>query len=316
MRLRDQKPLLNEHEQVTHLKSKGVTFNLVNEDDAYHYLRFNNNYFKLASYRKNYPVHTSGANSGKYINLDFGHLRDLAIIDMDLRYTLLQLSLDIEHYTKLQLLRIIVDNQEDGYSICSDFISSLSEEQRKILEKEIERNNQNVYCGDLAQKYASEMPVWVMLELIPFGRMISFYGFCADRYKDKKMKDTFYILRSCRDIRNAAAHSSCILNDLHADTATYNARYSVLKALSQIPDLSKNARTKKMSNARIQQIITTLFMHKTIVTSAGVHEKTASSLSAFKKRMNKNISYYDSNDLIRTNFAFLSVIIDKWFPCS
>ncbi len=56
-----------------------------------------NYYFKLASYRVNFPKNYDK----KYINLDFAYLTDLASIDMQLRDYLLDLSLDIEHGIKV-----------------------------------------------------------------------------------------------------------------------------------------------------------------------------------------------------------------------
>ena len=100
------KPMLNVDEQVQHLKDKGVSFELVNEEKAKVYLRNNNYYFKLTSYRKNYQKYEEGNCEEKYISLDFGYLKDLAIIDMELRYMLAQMSFDIEHYTKIELLRL------------------------------------------------------------------------------------------------------------------------------------------------------------------------------------------------------------------
>lgn len=38
--------------QINHLKSKGILFNKVSETKALEYLKLNNNFFKLKSYRK------------------------------------------------------------------------------------------------------------------------------------------------------------------------------------------------------------------------------------------------------------------------
>lgn len=307
------KRMLNVEEQVQHLKDKGITFQLVNENEAKEYLRNNNYYFKLTSYRKNYQKYEAGDNKGKYISLDFGHLKDLAIIDMDLRYMLAQLSFDIEHYAKIELLRMAEDLGEDGYAICEDFINAQTEEQINRLISEINRNKSSVYCGDLLAKYPENFPLWVFLELISFGRLVSFYGFCANRFQDKKMKNRYFMLKTCKDIRNAAAHSNCIINDLKSGNAQYNARYEVIQELSKGKIASKNIRDKRMSNARVQQIVTLLYVYKKIVTSKGVQEKAINRLKMFEERMMRNINFYQENDMIRSNFEFLKLVIDNWY---
>ena len=96
------KPMKSAQELVEHMKSKGITFNIVSPEDAVRYMEDNNNYFRVASYRKNYnkQLDSNQKPVDKYVNLDFGYLQDLAIIDMELRYTFIQLTLDIEHFAK------------------------------------------------------------------------------------------------------------------------------------------------------------------------------------------------------------------------
>ena len=125
------KPKLSLEGQIEHLKKKGVLFNIMNEESAKEYLTQHNNYFKLTAYRKNYDKHPDGENKGKYINLEFAYLVDLAVIDMRLRYRIVHMALDIEHHTKLQLLRMMDKFNEDGYQIVQDYMDSLSEVQRK-----------------------------------------------------------------------------------------------------------------------------------------------------------------------------------------
>ena len=54
---------------------------------------------------------------------------------MTLRYTVIQMALDIEHFAKLYILRKINETPvEDGYSIVVDFMNSLEDKQRKAFE--------------------------------------------------------------------------------------------------------------------------------------------------------------------------------------
>ncbi len=98
------KQLLTTDQLIAHMKGKGITFNIISESDAKSFLTENNYYLKLASYRTNYAKYTSGSKTGQYINLDFAYLKELSTIDMHLRYLIIQMCLDIEHYLKVSLL--------------------------------------------------------------------------------------------------------------------------------------------------------------------------------------------------------------------
>jgi abortive infection bacteriophage resistance protein len=307
------KPKLSLDGQIEHLKEKGILFNIMDETAAKEYLAQNNNYFKLTAYRKNYDKHPDGENKGKYIKLEFAYLVDLAIIDMDIRYRIVHMALDIEHHTKLQLLRKIDEKNEDGYQIIQDYIDSLDERQKNIFESEINRNRGNIYCGDIIDKYDGAFPIWAFVEVIPFGRLVSFYGFCADRFADRTMKDNFYRLLTCKEIRNASAHSNCILNDLRAKTAAHGTNADITKALMAIPGMNSNFRKNRMSNARIQQVITLLYMHKIMVESDGIRKSEGEELKRIITRIDKNIDYYNSNQKIKGTLDFLKMVVDSWF---
>lgn len=112
------KNLLSVDEQIEHMKQKGITFNYISEEDAKVFLSQNNYYMKLAAYRSNYAKCTAGRRCGQYTKLDFGCLKELSTIDMHLRYIIMEMSLDIEHAIKVQLMQRITQNdKEDGYNI-------------------------------------------------------------------------------------------------------------------------------------------------------------------------------------------------------
>ena len=307
------KPKLSLDGQIEHLKEKGVLFNIMDEAEARDYLGQHNNYFKLTAYRKNYDKHPAGENKDKYINLEFAYLVDIAVIDMQLRYRIVHMALDLEHHTKLQLLRKMDDYNEDGYQVVQDYIDSLDEKQRKIFDSEINRNKGNIYCGDIIAKYEGAFPVWAFIEIVPFGRLVAFYGFCADRFSDKSMKDTFYRLLTCKEIRNASAHSNCILNNLKAKTAAHSTNAAVTLELMKIKGMNTNFRKNRMSNARIQQVVTLLYTHKDMVESEGIKRSESEDLKKIMERVDKNYDYYNTNPMIKGTFDFLKLVVDSWF---
>ena len=87
-------------EQISDMRQKGITFNYTSEQDAARFLKYNNYYFKLKSYGKNYDKYNSTEKKGQYINLDFSYLQELSTLDMYLRKVIIAMALDIEHALK------------------------------------------------------------------------------------------------------------------------------------------------------------------------------------------------------------------------
>ena len=314
--LEDKKPKLSIKEQIEHLKKKGVRFEYMSEDEAFKYLSENNNYFKLRAYRKNFEKYSAGEKADTYINLDFAMLKDLAIIDMRLRYALIELSLDIEHFEKVKLLKRISESDDDGYNVVEKYLDFLKEDGKgkyESLMADIHRNNGSEYCGDLLKKYDDNYPAWVFAEVLPFGGLISFLKFCGEFFDDAELKDDVYLLYDVKRIRNAAAHNNCIIYNLQLNTSKHKTNYNVNRFLSNELGFGKDLRDRRMSNAVIRDIVTLLYTHKMLVCSEGVHNARAKSLNAVMERVFKNKNYYDGNDLITATFNFLFKIIDKMF---
>lgn len=163
-------------------------------------------------------------------------------------------------------------------------------------------------------RYADfDFPAWAFVEVISFGSFLYFYKFCANRFDDREMLKEFYILQAVKSLRNACAHNSCILNNLRADRPQFKPSYVVTRELSTIAGIGLDQRKSKMSNDRIQQIVTTLYARRKLA-SQGVSEHRAKSLRVFVQRMNKHVDYYQGNLQVSTGFEFLTKVISAWFP--
>ncbi len=316
--VKEERPMLDVEGQIDHLQFKGVQFNKITIEEATTYLREKNNYFKLRAYRKNFPKHPDGKLKDKYINLDFAYLKDLAIIDMRMRYAFMHIALDIEHFAKVHLLRIIKESGNDGYQIVEDYFKNLKAgddiegtNRYDALLADLNRNRNNPYCGGIIEKYKDCYPVWAFIEIVPLGTLIHFYGFCSDQLSDSKLKDWYFLLLTIKELRNAAAHSNCLIHDMGAKDSMRKPNYSMLRALKNI---SKSTRDSQLKNERMRQIITLLYAHKTIVTSDGVHEHTKKNLNDLVHRMYRNIDYYEDNENILASFEFFRKSVDILFP--
>lgn len=295
-------------QQIEHMKSQGIQFEKFSEQDALSYLENNNNYFKLRAYRKNYEK--NGA--GQYVGLDFAYLKDIAIIDMRIRYCFMEMCLDIEHVARIRLIKSVVDDpNEDGYSVVSDFEAENPEEYKLI----IERASKSVYCADLQEKYKDKMPIWALVEMMQYSNLCRFYRFVAKRLNNMQMLNDYYMFQEIRQLRNACAHSNCVINDLKSSKpAKYSSDRTMMKELSKIGAISKDVRQRKLSNDRIRQMTTLLYLYKAYVLSSGLKVFHTRELKAvFFDRFNEHRDYYATSGPILSTFDFFQKIIDKWY---
>lgn len=284
----NRKPILTIKQQIMHLKQKGVSFELCTESEASRILMEQDHYFRLAAYRVLFPKRVGGSRDGQYAGLDFGHLVDLADINRNLRSFLLPLTLDVENSAKTLLIEHITEKSgEDGYSVLSDYFTGLSHENRIRREGELKRLKNDIYLGSLVSKYQiSAMPAWVFLELSSFGTFTNFYLFCANRWGNSTMKDEHYMLRRVNSLRNAAAHSSVIINGLSPSVRAPQSRYSaqLAAALDEI-GMSKRLRRSKMRNPRILQMAVLAYTYSRFVSKGradGISDKLHILVDRFK----------------------------------
>lgn len=135
-----ERPLIDAAQQVRHLKDRGVRFELTDEREAERFLRESNFFFKVKAFAKCFSRYTNPGSEhfGSYINLDFAHLAELTRLDHHLRETVLSLTLDIEHYMKVELNRMIMDAGDDPYELMASFFDSERERKVRVLEKRID----------------------------------------------------------------------------------------------------------------------------------------------------------------------------------
>ncbi len=260
------KPPLTVEQQLVHLKAKGVTFDLCNEEEAATYLSDKCQFFRVIAYRKLFDKHVGGERDGQYINLDFAQLRYLAGLDRQFRDVMLAMFLDIEHFAKARLLHeLTLHADEDGYSVVADYREELKSSGRMYMENELRARKGDDYCGDIIQKYAGGMPLWALLEVVSFGTLIGMMKFCADRWGDPDLKELHYQLKRVKFIRNATGHSSCFLNDI-GDKKRGSIRVPsvISRELSQM-GLPKKLRARKLRNARMQQVVSLLYLYSVLV---------------------------------------------------
>ena len=324
------KPKMQSTDLIYQLKNeKGITFNIISEQDAALYIKDVNNYLRTASYRKNYEKHRLGTLKGKYINLDFAYLTDLSTIDMHLRNILFKMCVNVEHALKTKLISTIEDNpKEDGYSIVESFLLSNPD-----IIASIEKKADSIFTGQLIEKYFNlcsvflsnsdsnisnlytrvidqDCPVWVLVELISFGDTLKLIKHYNNIYPDLKMScPDSNVLQPIKSLRNACAHNNCLLNNLNVGLTTPN--HVITSFVSNMKNIGKEERTKKLSCRPLFEIVCLLKVYNEFV-SNNVKKHSMEELKSFiNNRMFKHIDYYDKNQVINTSFVFLKKVLDN-----
>lgn len=263
----DRKPILTIEQQIEHLKQKGVAFELCSEEEAADYLRDKCNFFKLASYRKLFSKYEGGPRDGRYVDLDFGQLR------------LLGMTLDIEHFQKVTLLREMEDRGEDGYAIMADYMASLTTANREYRLRALKMSGRSPYSSSLYAKYSGDMPAWAFLELTSFGTLIDFVRFCARRWGDRRLEASHYDLKRVKSVRNCAAHGSCLINCFAERGAARGSASSGVSRRVAAAGIPKTTRRKWMGNTAMQEVATVLVAHSGLVPEGSSRSRAASELA-------------------------------------
>lgn len=201
-------------------KPNGVQFNLISETDAIPYLEERNYYYKFACYRKNFRRDKKN----KYIDLDFQYLISLSKLDKKLRYILLQMTLEIEHFLKAEILKdISYNNQVDGYEIVDDYISSYNAKHRSrpiAIDTLIDRgkNENSIYHGIYKKVIDNNnyIAIWQLFEFMEMHELQYFFEYYFTRFKKSNLNVKAYksLIINSRYIRNAAAHNNPLLVNL------------------------------------------------------------------------------------------------------
>lgn len=294
--------------QIQDMKDKGITFNIVRDADARIFLSDNNYYFKIKAYAKNYVKDKTG----KYIDLDFAYLKELSTVDMHLRRFIIRMTLDIEHTLKTKLIRDCVNNhREDGYDIVKKFLRRYQDVQQRINNKKTKS-----YTSDLINKFSENYAIWNIVEVLTFGDFILLYKFYYTIYPSSHSYED--LLFPVKSIRNAAAHSNCIINTLRAPYSfDINPSARLSNLCGNIPSVGESSKKTKLQNPVVHDFAAMLYLFYLITFSRSLKYHTFEDLRLlFDNRVIKNNGYFYTNKYISTTYEFISKIIDFFYTQS
>lgn len=156
---------------------------------------------------------------------------------MKLRYTMLHLTLDIEHSLKCLVLKLITENnQEDGYKIIDEFLcidksysnsnfDTNSRTPEEVMETKIKNKNEifkhmnkRGQLPEKLNKYYQNPPAWFCIEFMQLGQFVSFLNFYYKKYNDEELRVANILMPLVKNIRNKSAHNQPIIANLNYDS--------------------------------------------------------------------------------------------------
>ena len=297
------------------MKAKGISFELCSEADAKKFLQYNTYYFKLKAYEKNY---SNDNREHLYKNLDFEHLKELSKIDMYLRKMILDMCLDLEHVLKSRLIYDCTINREtDGFDIVRQFLENNYLIEKSILDTAKVRSA----CSPLALNYVDAdnnclkpMPLWIIVELLPFGSFIELYKFYYQSY-NKRTGDYSRYLGSIKYLRNACAHSNCLIHSLKKVDG-FSKTQQIMLTLSRAKHINQQTRLHKMSVPVIHDFVTLLLVYNDILDTSQNRNMRTRRMKELRHffiaddgRIKSNSDYYKNNQTLAGAYDFICNVL-------
>lgn len=342
--MKSMKAMLSTDELIEHMKSKGIKFEKMSEDEAKEFLKYHNYYMKLSAYRTNYPkCPDDSVRSGQYQNLDFAYLKELSSIDKHLRYFVLEMCLDIEHAMRTKLVETVTedgnDNTEDGYRIVKEYLKNPD---RYNYNKKIGKRSDNFnilnsinshkageYCKDLYEKYYPYFPIWVLVEMISFGDLIRFCEF-YDNFKNDQLKRNensnvtesislsskpilinSKLINIIRDLRNASAHSNCLLNKASKPMDKSKQPINqITEFVKKIPSISKDSRSKYLHIDFTYNMTVLAYVYDFYLDTETTVQRFQELQGFMNGRVVLHKDYFISNPKLKGVYIFLKKIVD------
>lgn len=240
---------------------------------------------------------------------------ELSKIDMYFRKIILEMCLDVEHVLKTRMLYDISCNEkEDGYNIVQKYFSAYHNTKMEIIQK---ANSYN-FTSNLAGKYTvdEEYPVWNLVELLSFGKFVELYTLYYQEYNSPNYS---VYLQSIKFLRNAAAHSNCLLSSLMRPKGEKKFRKTnqLTNALAKAKkEISEHARVKYMSYPVFHDFVALVFVYNDLLKEAAnrnMRNNTMNELVHFfceeNGRVLKHRDYFAKNQVITEAYKFVSSVI-------
>lgn len=299
---------LTVHEIIEYCKSDlGITFNLMDEEKAANFLEKHNYFFRLKQYAE---IAQEKTKSGKYIGVDFGQLVELSTIDMFFRKLMLKMTIDFEHYLKVNLINESQNNSDDdGYLVVTKFMETHNRTKTAI--ENIGNSNILFYNRTPFNKYVENPSVWALADMIQFSDFVDFYSFYYDFFHLKCEYINHF--DSVRRLRNAAAHNACMLCSFKPASWFHSDLETNFELLNANLGISNGVISSSMKVPVLNDFTVMLSVYTKLITSEQIKQKTFEELTDFfDNRMILRKQYFEGNNELKNAYSFARKVLDYY----
>ncbi len=278
---------LNVHEQINYLKERNLQFNLISEKKAKDILLHEAYFHKILAYKYTLSAFEKIDGEDNFNGIDFNDLYELRIIDGQLRELFNDITLEIESYFKVFILRHIDENQNKCHEYIYYDIVDIDRIYRinSRMNKRI-RDYGDYYSQKYLDKFPDQKPVWVLNEYLSFGEVLEIFTKYVKKKNLTEYETLIYYLKQVKMIRNITVHNNTLLMDQDATKQEIkNLRRDIL-SIYEI-DVAPKLITGTLTN----KLVSTLLIYKLLVPK-----------TIYEQRLNK--VFLELHTMIKTNHIF------------
>ncbi|MFT8425737.1 MAG: Abi family protein [Liquorilactobacillus sp.] len=296
---RDTDIMLSFENQFYWLQEHGIPIQESEKERCMFFLKNNNYFYKLISFSKNF--------NGVIKNFDM--LCDISTLDMELRYVLLKLCLDIEHFTKTYILRITTnDPEEDGYRIVQNVFANDDnpDELKKQIFSSVSYYKDTEFIVRPPYDIFFDTPsIWIVLELASFGKLRGFLKYLSSkRPKNSDLRSLEHSFKYINKLRNSCAHNrNLINNDVRIEASSTVLPGYILKTLG-----SDGFDSNESRRPLIRSIALSLRIHRRLC-SPVCHAHRINDLEEWLDRTDRHKDFYVDNEFQNT-FNYIRKCVD------
>lgn len=307
--------MLTSTEQVAFLRAQGVRISDEEEALVRSYLTQKESLAHLEPYLRLFPRHASGPSEGCFVDLSFYDLVRLDALDGEVRSVSRDLALGIEGAAKARLLAAAADTwNEDGREVAESFLESYP--YREAIERELRGKAGRGHAANVsASARHGHVALPSLTEGLMFGQFLSLQRFCAKRWDDREMLETYYVLKQVKEARNAACHRTCIVAGLSGDSeAGHPLSEGIYAALGSSGLTNSKSRKRKLRNDRMRQLVSSLYAYLRLA-SPGPENEMRKRLASLRRALIQDAGFFGERAYLGfpSYLAFIAEVIDRWF---